>query len=269
MVEKRTLIFASIAILIWAVLASNIAGYFYFQNMTYKEQNIESQQSRTKIAADYNESIVKYNTLLSEYSKLYGKYSFPLNINFTSLTKELGKLIVNLRGNYSILTKQKDLNETYQTLWDNYLKLSEEGNITREKFGELLNEYHELFNLLALRELNEIISETVTLTVNICIEYKNETLEWHNKTEVPAGSTLFQLTCKIANITYTYYPTIKPGHILVNCINGENSTNNWYWLWYYWSENKKTWIEGPVGCDAWMLKDGGIYKWKIEHLSWP
>jgi len=278
LVEKRTLIFAILAMVVWAASTSSLAGYFYLQNATYNEQLAENQQSLNKMATTHDETITKYNALLSEYSLLYGSYSFPQNTNFTLLTDMLGNSMSNLKGNYSfLLINQKDLNETYYALQDKYETVSQKSNVTREEFGELLNEFYELFNLLAIRELSRLVSETVTLTVSVCINYGNETVQWHNETSIPTGSSLFQLTQKIATINYTYSAWMKPGHIRLTAINDKEEYTEYKisyseggaWIWYYWDDNKQEWVSGPVGCDAWMLKDGGLYKWSFEHWSWP
>lgn len=277
MVEKRTLVFLTLAVTIWAVSISGLAGYFYLQNTTYTQQIGENQQSLNKTASNYDGAMSKYNTLLSEYSMLYGSYSFP-EVNFSSLMQPFGRLMDNLKGNYSsLLIDQEDLNETYYTLEENYQLVHQEGNVTEEDFGRLLNEYYELFNLLTIRELSIVVSETVTLTVNICINYGNGTEEWHNETNVPAGYSLFQLTQSVATVDPDYYPSMKPGHIFLNSINDKEKytvhhlaySEGYSWGWYHWDDNKQNWILGPVGCDAWMLKDGGVYKWSFEYWRWP
>jgi len=278
LVEKRTLVFLTLAVTIWAASISGLAGYFYLQNETYTQQIGENQQSLNKTTSNYDKTMGKYNTLLSEYSILYGSYSFP-EVNFSSLMQPFGRLMDNLKGNYSsLLIDQEDLNETYYTLEENYL-VHQEGNVTEEDFGRLLNEYYELFNLLTIRELSIVVSETVTLTVNICINYGNETEEWHNETNVPAGYSLFQLTQSVATTDQDYNPLMKPGHIFLKSINDKEEytvyhfeeaySEGYSWLWYHWDDNKQNWILGPVGCDAWMLKDGGVYKWSFEYWRWP
>lgn len=274
MVEKRTLAFLTLAILVWAVSISSLAGYFYLQNATYTQQISENQQSLNKTASNFDELMSKYNTLLSEYSILYGSHSFP-GANFTLLMQSLGRLIGDLKGNYtSLLMSQEDLNETYYMLKGNYQLVYQENNVTGEDFGGLLNDYYDLFTLLVLRELSSVVGETVTLNVNVCIDYRNETIDWFNETRMPAGASLFQLTQEIAEINYTYYPLMKPGHVLVDSINDKAAyavgySEGWSWIWHYWDDNEQLWVSGPVGCDAWMLKNGGIYKWKFEHWSWP
>jgi uncharacterized protein (UPF0333 family) len=263
---------------VWAVLASSIAGYFYLQNTMNSEQIAENQQSINTMSTAYNEAMAKYNELLSDYSVLQGNYSFSVNTNFTLLTSSFLNLLNKVKGNFSsLLTDQKDLNETHYALQSKSQTFLLRGNVTRAEFGELLDECYEFLNLLAIRELSKTISEITTLTVNICIDYGNGTVEWHNKTAIPAGSSLFQLTQKVAPINFTYDALMKPGHIRITSINNKTEythTEPVYsegaaWLWYYWDDNKQEWVFGPVGCDAWMLKDGGIYKWSFESWHWP
>lgn len=274
MVEKRTLAFLTLAMLVWAVSTSSLATYFYLENTTFSEQISEHQLSLNRTASNYDESAIQYNILLSEYSSLYGSYSF-LGANVTSLMDPLGSLINCLEGNFSsLLMDQEDLNKTYCTLKESYQLIYQEGNVTREDFGRLLNEYYDLFNLLVIRTLSSIFSETVTLSVNICIDYGNGTMNWHNETRMSAGSSLFQLTQKTAKISYTYYPSMKPGHILVNSIDDKKAYalgdfEGWSWIWYYWNDDEQNWISGSTGCDALMLKNNGTYKWRFEHWSWP
>lgn len=274
LVEKRTLVFLTLAILVWAASVSSLAAYLHLQNATYIKEISGNQKSLNKTASSYDELASKFNILLGEYSSLYGSYSFP-GVNFTSLMDALGRLVNNLNGNYSsILMNQEDLNETYYKLKEHYQQIHQKDNMTEEDFGILLNEYHDLLNLLAIRTLSLIISETVTLNINVCIDYENGTMNWHNETSMPAGSSMFQLTQKIAEVNYTYYPSMKPGHILVNSINDKETriigySEGWSWIWYYWDDSEQNWISGPMGCDAWMLKNSGNYKWKFEHWSWP
>jgi hypothetical protein len=275
LVEKRTLVFVAVAVLVWAVSISSLAGYFYLQNATYSERLAENQQSINEMATAYDRSMAKHNNLLSDYSTLYGNYLFSTDTDFILLTYSFDKLLNSLKGNYSyILIDQEDMNKTYDALHGKYQTFYQKGNVTREEFGELLSDYYELFNVLSMRELGGLVTEAVTLTVSVCIDYENKTMEWHNETSMPAGSTLFQLTQEIAEINYTYYLETKPGHIRLTAINDEKEysigySEGWSWIWCYWDNEKQEWIQGPVGCDAWMLKTGGIYRWSFEHWSWP
>lgn len=273
LVEKRTVITLALAMLVWAVSISSLATYFYLQNTTYTKQIAENQESLNETASNYDKSISKYNALSSEYAVLYG-YSLSAGTNFTLLTDSFSELVDNLRGNYShLLTDQKDLNDTYHVLLNHTITASQKGNVSKEEFAELLTEYYELSNLLVIRELSRLVSETVTLTVSTCLDYGNETVEWHNETVVPAGSSLFQLTQEIASVDPRYDALAKPGHIFIEAINDKRESISYHpkyceghsWMWYYWNGHEQKWVSGPVGCDAWMLKDGGVYKWSFEY----
>jgi hypothetical protein len=264
-----------LATIVWAASASAFAGYYYLQNRNHAEQLDDTYNSLNKLASNYDEAVNKYDLLLSEYYALYGNYLYFTDSNYISLMEPLENLIVNLGKNYTSLFAQEDLNKTYTQLLGRYETLAPKDNMTRAEFGNLLTECHELFSLSALRELGLSISEATTLSVSICIHYGNGTVEWHNGTQVSAGCTLFELTQKIATITSTYYASIEPGHILIDSVNDKaayvDPSFTWgnSWKWYYLSESQKSWTFGPVGCDAWLLKSGGIYKWSYEYWSFP
>ena len=260
-----------LATVVWAASASAFAGYYYLQNRNNAEQLSDTQGSLNKLASNYNEAVGKYDLLLSDYSPIYGNAS-SFDANYTKLVESLGNLIRNFAWNYTSLLMQEDLNESYNQLLVDYGK--EQGNVTREGFGDLLGEYYSLFNTSALRELGLSIRDATTLSVSVCVDYGNGTVEWLNGTRVSAGYTLFRLMQEVAMITSDYYASIEPGHILVDSINGKAAytdpswTWGYAWKWYYWSEGELKWTIGPVGCDAWMLKDGGVYKWSYEYWQY-
>jgi hypothetical protein len=257
-----------LAMIVWGALASAFAGYYYLQNGNNAQQLGNAQNSLNNVASNYSEVTNKYDLLLGEYGSLYGDYYFDtLNATFTNYTvlmPALGSLIADFGKNYTSLFVQADINRTYNQLLNDYENCLQKGNVTEDNFASLLSEYYTLFNLSALRELGLSVSKASTLSVNIAIDYGNGTTEWFNDTKVPAGYTLFELTQKISTIKYTYYSYISPGHVMVGSINDKNSTLTSYWLWYYWDISGKSWVLGPVGCDAWLLQNGGIYEWKYE-----
>lgn len=267
--------FLALAMIVWAASASALASYYYLQYRNNTEQLSSTQSSLNKLAINYNEAVGKYDLLLSDYSILYANYSYIFDGIYTRLMYPFKTLLTNYANNYTRLLMQEDLNQTYTQVLGAYKTLEPKSNVTKQEFGTLLNEYYELFSLSALRELGLSISESTTLTVSIQINYGNGTIEWHNSTKVPAGYTLFKLTQNITIINYTYYASIEPGHILVDSINDKASHTDpsfswgYSWIWYYWSEEQNKWIVGPVGCDAWLLKDGGMYKWNYEYWSFP
>jgi len=263
-------VFVVLALLVLASVTSSLAGYYYLQYVKCSGQVEENQHLMKEMATSYGDCATKYNALVAEYSALYGSYLWFNGDDCSSFMAAFGRLMNNLRGNYSrLLNSQGDLKESFTHLENKYQTTSAKGNVTREEFGELLSIYYGLFNELAMREVSGVISGAVALKVGVCIDYGNGTTVWYNETSVPPGSSLFDLTQKIVSIEYHYYPTAGPGHILLKSINGkaENQAENTYWFWYYWDEQSKKWVQGPVGCDAWMLKDSGTYKWSYESWS--
>jgi hypothetical protein len=264
-----------LATIVWATLASAFAGFYYLQNMNSAEQLKDAQNSLNKVASNYDEAINKYDLLLSEYGSLYGNYTYLSSSNYAALMPTLGGLITDFRENYTNLFVQEDINKTYVQLSSDYETLLSGGNVTKTDFGGLLSEFYSLFSLSALREQELSISEATTLSVNIEVNYGNGTVERYNETYVPAGYTLFTLTQNLTVITYSYYALSEPGHVLIDSINNVTSYTDpsyawgYSWIWYHWDDNGKKWVSGPVGCDAWLLENGGIYRWNYERWSYP
>lgn len=141
-------------------------------------------------------------------------------------------------------------------------------NLLENELSEKLNKIRLLAeNLTLLRgELETVkgILEEKIVVVSVLIDYGNGTREWHNNTEVLAGSTLLEATMKVAKVLgetgkYGFY---------VKAINGleevlVSSNEGYSWIWYYW--DGKSWVMGPVACDAQKVVDGGIYMWRYEH----
>jgi hypothetical protein len=252
------LTFVTLATLVWAVMATGFMFYYHLEQVKYKEQIAENQQLLNEFTENYDISVTKRNLLAGDYSALLGEYQWFSGENYSVFMDEYEKLLSNLRGNYtSTLNKFPELNATYNNLTSEFQILNGKGIVTKEEFGSLLDGFYKLFMALTTKELEGFLGNVNVMDVSLCIDYGNQTIEWHN-VSITIGATLFDLTQKIAKVEYSYWPTMEPGHILITSIN--NHTQGW-WLWYYWDEVKSEWIFGPVGCDAWILNDNGIYKW--------
>jgi hypothetical protein len=275
LVEKRMSVFIMLATIVWATLASAFVGYYYIQNTRNAKQLDSIQESLNKVASSYSEAVDKYDLLLSEYASLYGSYSYFTGDNYSVLMPSIGSLITDFGENYTDLLAEEDMNKTFNQLLSDYEVLLQKDNVTKTDFGNLLNQYYDLFNISVLRKLGLSISEATNLTVDIEIDYGNGTVEWHNKTNVPSGYTLFRLTQEIAVTEYSYYAFSEPGHVIVDSINNKTGytdpsyTWGYSWIWYYWSDTDEKWVSGLVGCDAWLLISHGIYKWNYERWSFP
>ncbi|MGB9676605.1 MAG: hypothetical protein ACPL0C_05405 [Candidatus Bathyarchaeales archaeon] len=261
MVEKRTLTFTILAVVVWAFLATSIATYYYMQQLTIKNQLDEKQQLLTELTENYEDFVTKRNLLFAEYGALLGEYQRFQGDNYSSLMNNYAILLSNLKGNYtSTFNKFPELNTTYNLLLNEFQELSVKSEVTKEEFSSLLEEFYKLFNALSLKELENSIGKASLIEVSLCINYTlvGGTVEWHNVSISPCA-TLFDLTREVANITYEYWATMEPGHIIIKSINNQTA----WWLWYYWDETINDWVWGPVGCDAWTLKNNGIYKWDV------
>ncbi|MEM3536263.1 MAG: hypothetical protein QXF44_00650 [Candidatus Bathyarchaeia archaeon] len=248
MVEKRTITLIALAVLVWAFIATCSAAYYYLEQARYLEQTKENFE----VFAN------KRNMLSSDYSALLNEYQFSTGVDYSTFMDEYEKLLSNLKGNYtSALDNFPELNRTYNNLLDEFQALSGKGTVTREEFGSLLDKFYKLFATLALKEMENLQGQLSTIKVNLCIDYGNTTVEWHN-ISTASGTTLFDITRKVAKVEYSYWPTMEPGHILVDSIN---DCKEGYWIWHYWDASQNTWVFGPFGCDAWVLKDNGIYNW--------
>ena len=258
MVEKRTLALITLAALIWASLSTGFMTYYYMEQTRYQDRLNEKQQLLNELTENYDVSTTKRNLLAGDYGELLGEYQWFSGENYSSLMGKYEKLLSNLSGNYtSTLNEFPELNTTCENLLNQFQTLNEKSEVSREEFSSLLNDFYKLFTALITKELEGFLGEVSVIEVSLCIDYGNQTIEWHNVSTSPS-ITLFDLTRKMAEVEYSYWPTMEPGHILVTSIN--NYTEG-YWIWYYWDEAKSEWIYGPVGCDAWVLKDNEIYKW--------
>jgi len=253
------IVLVTLIIVIWASITSGFAAYYYLEHAKYQEQSHESQQILNTLKKNYEASATKWNLLSGDYGLLLGDYQRFSNGNYSPLMSKYKELLSNFDGNYTLtLNTFTELNTTYNNLLKEFQTLNEKNVVTKEEFGSLLDEFYKLFTATAMKELEGFVGEVRVIHVNLCIDYGNQTIKWYNNTSTSQGTTLFDLTRKIADAEYSYWPTMEPGHMLVTSINNHSEG---YWIWYYWDETKEDWVFGSVGCDAWILKDNGIYKW--------
>jgi hypothetical protein len=258
MVEKRVLIFSTLAMLVLFSIATGSAAYYYLEQNRYAKQLQENQQLLITLTENYDTAVSKRNLLGGDYSLLFGEYQWFSGEDYSTLMNEYNTLLLNLKSNYtSTLTEFPELNETYTHLLSEFQSISQKSIVTKAEFGSLLDDFYKLFTLLAMRELDIYTGELNLIDVRLSINYSNSSTEWHNVSVSP-GTTLFELTREVAEVEYSYWSTMEPGHILASSIN--NDTDG-FWVWYYWDNATNAWIFGPVGCDAWILRNNGIYNW--------
>jgi len=258
LVEKRTMAFITLATLVWALMATGFMSYYYMEQTKFQNQLDEKQLLLSELAENYEMSTTKRNLLAGDYGTLLGEYQWYSSENYSSLMGKYEKLLSNLSGNYTLtLNAFPELNKTYNNLLSEFQTLNEKSQVSKEEFGSLLDDFYELFTALTIKESEGFLGKVSEIEVSLCIDYGNSTIKWHN-TSISSSASLFDLTQKVVEVEYSYWQTMEPGHILITSINNYEAG---YWIWYYWDEVRNEWVFGPVGCDAWILNNNGIYKW--------
>jgi len=252
------MMFITLATLVWASLATGFVTYYYLEQAKYQDQINEKQQLMNQLTENYDVSTTRRNLLSGDYGVLLGEYQWLSGENYSPLMDKFEKLLSNLSGNYtSILNEFPELTTTYGYLLNKFQALNEKSQVSKEGFGSLLDDFYKLFMALTLKESEAFIGKINEIKASLCIDYGNLTAEWRN-ISISSGTTLFDLTQKVAKVEYSYWQTMEPGHILITSINNYSKG---YWVWYYWDEAENEWVFGPVGSDAWILNNRGVYKW--------
>lgn len=288
---------ATLVVLCWAIIATSGATWYYAQMSTYSDQLGDKETILNDMLQSHNDMVEGYNVIATDYSDLYGTCQFfppwPYNLteiefgdlmgNYSNFLTDYDKLLNKLNSTYGgLLNQHSELNCTYNELMkcrnelmdrlESYVpeNRAELINDLTGDFNELLIRYGKLHSESVIKAYSGIMG-TLELKVDLCIDYDNGTVIWFNATSMPVGSTLFDLLQKEAAVNYDYWAMMEPGHILVTSINGlePNYATFEFWFWYYWDAESGKWVHGLVGCDAWKLKNDGIYKWAYESESFP
>lgn len=125
--------------------------------------------------------------------------------------------------------------------------------------------YYQMEYQNLLKKLKEY--EGHVMRANICIDYGNGTVKWHNNTVVLSGCDLLSATKRVAIVNCTYYEGQSPGKYFVNAINSVWNSGSKYWMWYYWNTSGGKWELGSVGADAYILSPNEAVMWRYETPS--
>jgi hypothetical protein len=108
-------------------------------------------------------------------------------------------------------------------------------------------------------------SGTNTIAVNTLISYGNGTINWYNRTDIPAGWNFYQLTLATANCNVEasfYGPPLNEHYITgINRVVNHGGT---YWTIWTFCPNQDGWAVAPVGADRILLKNGQTLAWAYE-----
>lgn len=113
------------------------------------------------------------------------------------------------------------------------------------------------------KQYNEELAKlgVVSHTVNILLD-NNGTKTWYNQTLIPIGWSLYNATFKVTNGNVNYSSVYGPSFI--TAINGIQYTGSYYWIWWIWNNASNSWTLGPVGADAYKLRNNDIVAWYFE-----
>ncbi|HEY4674583.1 MAG TPA: hypothetical protein VIH48_00860 [Candidatus Bathyarchaeia archaeon] len=104
----------------------------------------------------------------------------------------------------------------------------------------------------------------VSISVNVGIDYGNQTRTWNNSTKALTGMTLFKVTKDVANITYG---TSVGFGAYVESINGLGSSGAYGWVWWKWDEGLN-WTMISISADAYAVADNETFLWYYAS-GWP
>jgi hypothetical protein len=103
------------------------------------------------------------------------------------------------------------------------------------------------------------------ITVNLGLDYGNNTRVWFNKTQALSGMSLFDITTHLTNATYSADTVFGAS---IESINGVENSYPFWWMWWRW--NSTGWLFGEVGIDNYIVSNGETILWYYEVISlWP
>lgn len=271
MVEKRILTLIVLATLVWALITSGLAAYYYLEMSRYQRESDERQHLLLGIAEGCKKALERQDLLMRDYNALLGEYYMFMEENYSMFVEKYVQLLFNLGSNFTAtINGSLELGEAYKNLMNTVQELKGHETVTRDEFEPLLMKFNGLLRSIVAKELKNVVGKNTIIKVNLCIDYGNGTAKWHNVSTI-LGVSLFDLTRQVAQIEYDYYPLMEPGHVLVKTIDGvtQSPSELKYWFWYYWDDTANQWVFGQMGCDAWVLRDNGTYKWAYKAWGEP
>lgn len=125
--------------------------------------------------------------------------------------------------------------------------------------------FNEANNYSRLYDDAKSLLQSSKINVNLLIRYPDGTMTWHNNTQAQLGDSLFDFTSDVLKVDYTEFPF----GAYVKGINNvqEQPERNRFWLWWYWTGSDFGWVQGPVGADAFKLREGSIVAWYLQDAS--
>ena len=117
---------------------------------------------------------------------------------------------------------------------------------------------------LQYTDIRDRISGAI-ITVNLGIDFGNNTRIWHNNTKTITGSTLFDVTKQVTNITY------KTGIYGTEILSIENVTKegSFGWTYWIWNSSSQSWLILWENVDKHLLSNHETFMWYYQNAFNP
>ena len=138
-------------------------------------------------------------------------------------------------------------------------------NVYRNEYAALVAGFNSLSQTMG--NLSNMM-ESLSLRVNLLINYGNGTLVWYNDTALPVGSTAFTAVMGVAKVEYKDYG--QELGILVTSVNGLASNSSQGWFYWYMTTSNSTWVSPEYSCAKYILHRGDTISFAYESFAvWP
>lgn len=110
------------------------------------------------------------------------------------------------------------------------------------------------------------VSQPLTVTVNIGINYGSGSVEWHNGTIVPYGQDLLNATMQIAAVESVNYAGLGA---FVTGIKGvrQDPAANLYWTYWVYNPETEQYEMPQVGASSYALTSDQTIQWYYENAG--
>lgn len=138
-------------------------------------------------------------------------------------------------------------------------------NIYQNEYRNLANQFNTLSTIMG--RFSDVM-ESISLRVNVFVDYGNGTRIWRNDTAFPVGSTAFTAILSISDTRYKDYGGDLG--ILVTSIDDLASNSTHGWFYWYRDTGQSKWILPEYSCTKYILHRGDTVAFTYEsYMTWP
>jgi hypothetical protein len=138
-------------------------------------------------------------------------------------------------------------------------------NIYQKEYRSIASDFNALSGTIG--NLSDVM-ESISLRVNILVNYGNGTNVWHNNTALPVGSTAFTAILGVADVRYK--DSGADLGILVTSVDGLTNNSTQGWFYWYRDVEKSEWVLPDYSCAKYILHRGDTIAFAYEsYMTWP